>query len=461
MPQLKRRSFLTRLTWPLLLGASALLAACASAPQAPAPAAPPVIVFVHGNGDSAAVWLTTLWRFESNGWPRERLHAIEMPDTLARDDDTLPQPGRSSAADHARFLQAEVDAVLARTGATRVVLVGNSRGGLAIRNLVRNFGAAAKVEAAVLGGTPNHGVWALPGFRPNSEFNGSGPFLSALNAPAGPEGLEVTPGVRWLTLRSDSNDKFAQPDGVWIGARGTATNIGADGPALKGATNLVLPGRDHREVSTSAEAFARSFEFIAGRAPATTGVQPEASAVLDGIVSGNGPAGPDNRPLAGASVEVYAVDPRSGERQGPALHRRSVGVDGRWGPFSTDPSAALEFVISAPGYAIKHLYRSPFPRSSNVVHLRAERLGEADRSAAAVLSLVRPRGYFGVPRDRIELDGRRPPPDIPPGVAGVAVSRLRLDTAGRAVAAEFNGERLVGRAWPTAENRLVVLELQD
>lgn len=36
----------------------------------------PPIVFVHGNGDTAALWQSTLWRFESNGWPRSRLHAI-------------------------------------------------------------------------------------------------------------------------------------------------------------------------------------------------------------------------------------------------------------------------------------------------------------------------------------------------------------------------------------------------
>jgi hypothetical protein len=25
------------------------------------------ILFAHGNGDQAPIWLTTLWRFESNG----------------------------------------------------------------------------------------------------------------------------------------------------------------------------------------------------------------------------------------------------------------------------------------------------------------------------------------------------------------------------------------------------------
>ncbi|MCA1670116.1 MAG: hypothetical protein LC793_22570 [Thermomicrobia bacterium] len=37
------------------------------------------ILFVHGNGDSSALWITTLWRFESNGFPRERLFTIDYP----------------------------------------------------------------------------------------------------------------------------------------------------------------------------------------------------------------------------------------------------------------------------------------------------------------------------------------------------------------------------------------------
>jgi triacylglycerol lipase len=60
--------------------------------------APPPIVFVHGNGDTAALWLTTVWRFETNGWPRDRLHALDLPLPLARDDDGVAQPGRSSAS---------------------------------------------------------------------------------------------------------------------------------------------------------------------------------------------------------------------------------------------------------------------------------------------------------------------------------------------------------------------------
>ena len=96
---------------------------------------------------------------------------------------------------------------------------------------------------AVLGGTPNHGVWAIKGFREANEFSGTGPFLTALNAPKNAAGDEVVGPVKWMTIRSDNNDKFAQPDGLWIGAKGTPTNVTFEGPALKGATNAVLAAR--------------------------------------------------------------------------------------------------------------------------------------------------------------------------------------------------------------------------
>ena len=426
----------------------------------------PPLLFVHGNGDSAALWTTTLWRFESNGWPRSRLDAVDLPYPLARDDDTVAQAGRSSAAEQAQALAVAVDRLLARTGARQVVLVGNSRGGNAIRNYVQNFGGAAKVSHAVLGGTPSHGVQADPAARPNNEFNGAGPFLRGLNAPKGPQGDEVTPGVRWMTLRSDNNDKFAQPEGRWIGQPGKPTLVTFDGPALKGAHNVVLPGRDHREVSYHPQAFAQTWAFITGQPPAHHRIEPESTVVLDGQIGAPGPAGPSNLGLAGAEVEVYAVDRDSGARLGPALHRKTTGADGRWGPLQTQPTQALEFVVAAPGQATLHVYRSPFPRSSQLVHFRPERLADADKAAQSVLSLVRPRGYFGLPRDRIEFDGLLPAPGIPQGVAGVAASRLRLKVApGRPVVADYTSgeirERLVGRAWPARENRLVVLELHE
>ncbi len=448
---------------PLLAGlfaAAALLAGCASPP--PALNLPP-IVFVHGNGDTAALWTTTLWRFESNGWPRERLHAVEFPYPGARDDNGVAQAGRSSADDQRDYLAAEVTKLMARTGAAQVVLMGNSRGGNAIRHYIASAGGDKTVSHAILGGTPNHGVWANPGFRPNNEFNGAGAFLSGLNKPKGPNGDEVTAGPRWMTIRSDNNDKFAQPDGEWIGAKGTPTGVGFDGPALKGAENVVLPGRDHREVAYHGQAFAAAFRFITGRAPTVTEPVAEDRVSLNGTVTGFTAAGPSNLPLVGARVAVHAIDASSGQRRGAPLVDKVVTADGQWGPIATDPRTPLEFVIEAPGFATTHIYRSAFPRSSTIVNLRPERFADADKGAVAVASFSRPRAYFGLPRDTIVFDGQNPAPGIAPGVAGVASSKLKLATANRAVVAEFSSgelrERIVGWAWPARDNHLSVLEL--
>jgi triacylglycerol lipase len=454
-----------------LAASLALLAGCASAP--PSFEEAPPIVFVHGNGDTGALWQTTAWRFESNGWPRSRLHAIDHPYPLARDDDTKAQPGRSSTAEHMAYLKAEVDKVLKATGASKVVLMGNSRGGNAIRNYIQNGGGDRTVSHAILGGTPNHGVWAIKGFRESNEFSGTGPFLTGLNAPKGANGDEVTPGVKWLTVRSDNNDKFAQPDGLWIGARGTPTFVTFAGPELKGAANVVIPRIDHRETSYSPAAFEAAYRFITGKAPRTLQVEPEAQVVLNGKVAGLGVnpldaatgSGPNNLPLPGAQVSVYAVDPATGARTGSAAHSKTVGADGLWGPFTAKAATPYEFAISAPGYATTHIYRSPFPRSSDIVHLRTERIADADKGAGAIVTFTRPRGYLDPVRDRMSLDGQATLPGVPPnsggtGGAGVASAKIKAAAGpARPVAGEFNGEKVVGQTWPAAQGHVTTLEL--
>lgn len=453
----------------LLLGASALLtlAACSTMPDAPGADRPPIL-FVHGNGDSAALWQTTLWRFESNGWPRERLFAFDQPMPLGRDDDTRAQAGRSSTAESMAFVAERVDAVLRETGATKLVLVGNSRGGNAIRNYIQNGGGAAKVSHAVLGGNPAHGIWNVPGHLEQNEFSARSSFLTQLNAPKGPNGDEVTPGVQWLTLRSDNNDKYAQPDGVWIGRPGTPTGIGFDGPALRGARNLVLARADHRETSFSPAAFAATWEFLTGSAPRSTAITAEPRIVLDGRITGLGLVSTDpssgafsnNLALAGARLAVHATEAATGARMGAPVWRKTIGADGRWGPFAADPRQTYEFEITAPGYATTHIYRSPFPRSSRIVNLRPERIAAADRDAKAIVSFTRPRGYFDAQRDTMRLDGQTQLPGVPPRGAGVATAKLKLPSdAARSVVGEFNGERIAGQNWPATQGHVSVLEL--
>jgi triacylglycerol lipase len=453
-PALTGRRTMTR-RFLLALVSALLLAGCAGMGQRDAH---PPIIFVHGNGDTAALWGPTLWRYESNGWPRSRLFAPDLPYPLARNDNAKPQEGRSSATENMRNLAAEVERARKLTGAEKVVLVGNSRGGNAIRDYIRNGGGAQTVSHAILGGTPNHGVWAGD-YLPGSEFNGNAPFLKALNSPQGPNGLEVTPGVKFMTLRSDGNDKFAQPDGRWIGQPKMMTNVDREGPALKGAENVLLKAHDHREVSYHPDAFRHSYQFVAGQAPERTNIVPEATIVLNGRITGHLGNDQTNLPLVGAALEIYETSSQTGERTGNAVYARTVGTDGQWGPFNARPGAYYEFVIRADGYATTHIYRSPFPRSTAFLHMRPARLGPADKDAASVITMTRPRGYYGVGRDRMSLDGHSPPPGLPPGVPGLSTSTVRLkEPAVRSVAAEFNGERIVARSWPAKENHVVFAE---
>jgi pimeloyl-ACP methyl ester carboxylesterase len=440
---------------PLLAGSFGLPRFGLQARAQTAPAEVPPVLFVHGNGDHAALWITTLWRMESNGVPREKMLAINFTDPLARSDDKVEQPNRSSTEDQRRELGEAVKELQRRTGAQRIALVGNSRGGYSIRNTIRN-GGGADISHAVLCGVPNHGVYDWDDGL-NGEFNGRGPFLRGLN-----EGeSEVTPGTAFLTLRSDGNDKFAQADGRFAGKPGMPTGVTSDGPALKGATNLVLGALDHREVAFHPRAFREIYKFIAGREPSRIEIVPEAEVKLSGLVTGTPGGVVTNRPVSGAAVEIYRVSPETGERTGGPIHSSQTGADGRWGPALVEPAWYLEIVLTSTGSPTTHLYRSPFPRSSEIVHLRAARpLGPADAGAGAVVLMARPRGYFGLPRDVVLIDGKEPG-DVKSGVPTDSVTTLRLpaEEVGRPVAAMFNTERIVARAWPASENRIAVAEL--
>jgi pimeloyl-ACP methyl ester carboxylesterase len=413
------------------------------------------IVFVHGDSDLAATWETQIWRFESNGYPRDRLFAISFTDPQARDDDSVPQPNRSSTQDQLRELTAFIDGVKAKTGAPKVALVALSRGGYA----TREYTAAnpESVDKAALGGTPNHGVWATD-FLLGSEYNGRGPFLKKLDA----GDSEVTPGVPFMTLRSNGYDLYAQPDGgVVFQKPGMPLNVTAEGPELKGATNVLLGEVDHRETALSPVAFAQIYKFITGQEPSRIAIAPEANVVLNGRVTGVVAGTPTNRPVEGAKVEIYRISADTGERQGAASLMKTTGADGVWGPAMFDPTTALEFVVAAPGAPVTHIYRSPLPRSFDMLDLRAGPVfpGKDDAGAAAVVRMDRPRGYFGLPRDIVLLDGKEPA-DIPHGVPAAWHATLRLPAfEDRPIVGEFNQERIVARPWPAKDGHYAIMEL--
>ncbi|MCA0305355.1 MAG: alpha/beta fold hydrolase [Proteobacteria bacterium] len=440
----------------LLGGALALAPFAAAAQQPPRPPVAPArtpIVFVHGNGDSGALWINNLWRFEANGWTRDQLFAIDFSYPTARREDAKAEPFRSSAAEQAKELADHVARVRQATGRDRVALVGSSRGGNAIRSFLANGGATA-VSHAVLCGTPNKGIVNSDSLLVGSEFNGAYAFLKGLNA--GPD--DLVPGVAMMAIRSDTNDKYAQPDGRFIGAPGKSTGVGYDAAELRGARNVTLDGLDHREVAFHKLAFAAMYEFIAGIPPATLFIAQEPLPVLNGKVTGIADGTYTNLPVGDAEVEVYEVDAKTGERRSSTpAHRKVTGPDGAWGPFVARAETYYEFVLRMAAQPITHTYRSPFLRSSDLVHLRPAVFGKGDETAGAVVAMSRPRGYFGVGRDKFSLDGKTPP-GITDGVPGVSTGKLAFDTAPRTVLAVLNTETIPARTWPVKDNHLVIAE---
>ena len=136
---------------------------------------------------------------------------------------------------------------------------------------------------------------------------------------------------------------------------------------------------------------------------------------------------------------------------------KTTGDDGLWGPFVGRSDACYEFVLRVSAQPITHTYRSPFLRSSDVVHLRPAGFGKDDQGAGAIVIMSRPRGYFGVGRDKFSLDGKLPQ-GISDGVPAVSVGKLAFDAAPRTVLAVFNNEMVPTRTWPVKDNHIVVAE---
>ena len=446
----------------LLAGAAALWPAATLAQQpqplrrAPPPgeSGPPPVVFVHGNGDSGALWINNIWRFEANGYRRNQLFAVEFTNPSALRDDSKPEPNRSSSADEMKQLAEFVAQVRGATRRRKVALIASSRGSIAVRNYLKNGGGAASVSHAVLCGGIIKGLVNSDTMLVGSEFNGASPLLKDLNG--GPNDLIA--GVELMAIRSDKNDKYSQPDGKYIGFPGKPTGVSYDSSELRGAKSVILEGVDHREAAFHKLAFAAQYAFVTGKPAGTLFIVQEPLPTLNGRVTGMAGGLYTNLPVEGAEVEVYEVDPKTGERKNAKpIHRKVTGPDGIWGPFVGRADAYHEFVLAMPAQPITHTYRSPFLRSSDVVHLRPEPFAKGDETAGAVVIMSRPRGYFGVGRDKFTLDGKVPP-GITDGVPAVSTGRLAFDAGPRTVLAVFNNETVPARTWPVKDNHIVVAE---
>lgn len=367
------------------------------------------IVFVHGNGDDASKWIGIIWLFESNGYPTGKLFSVRFSHPSARTNDTVEEVNRSSTTDATAELSAFVTRVLIETHSSKVALIGSSRGGMTIRNYLLH-GGSNNVAFAITCGTPNHGVVALDA-NLNSEFNGKGHYLESLNHAYG-DSSEVPPGVKMMTLRSDKLDKYAQPNGIAFGTPQATTGVTYAGPALAGATNVVIPDLDHRELAFYPSAFAEMYKFITGATPTTTQVTPVSSPTLSGLITGFENGAFTNLPLADVHVRIYPVT--NTESTMPA-YEFVTKSDGKWGPFQASSTQEYDFDLEFQGRHVR-FYKAPIPRSTTLLNLRflpvptePKVTGPGAPSVprhGSQLLIARPQGYFSRERDSVLIDNK-------------------------------------------------------
>jgi hypothetical protein len=267
------------------------------------------VVFMHGALASGDTYATQVQRFTSNGYCNDLLYAYDW-NTLGGGGDV-------------NSLDAFIDTVLARTGATQVNLVGHSAGGGLGYSYCSNAAHAAKVAHYVHIGS------------------------SSQAQPAGPAG-EVP------TLCISSAD-----DAV----TGAVT--------VTGAENVTISGLDHYQVATGAEPFRNMYRFFhGGTEPQTTSITTMGASVC---VAGRGVTLGENAPKAGASVRIYEIDPATGLRlsQTPD-HDLTTDSEGYWGPVNVKNGVKYEFEITPGGSdRVIHYYREGFIHDNPLVYLRA------------------------------------------------------------------------------------------
>ena len=235
------------------------------------------------------------------------------------------------------LLDETIDAILVETGAEQVDLMGHSAGGGLGYDYLSDPDRAAKVAHYV----------HLASFPSEN--------------PAGPDGDVPTMNI-------------------W--SAGDTTVEGADIP---GATNVNLTTEDHYQVATSVEAFEAIYEFITdGEMPTTTDIVPTDEVAISGMALQLG----TNVPTVGA-IEIYAVDPMTGFRDGEPVHSIRSAEDGSWGPVRVDASALYEFYVLPDGEdeTPVHYYFESFERTNHLVYLRT--LPEPTGLAGILLSVVR------------------------------------------------------------------------
>ena len=163
---------------PLRLMLYGLLVRDADAAPVPSP-----VLLVHGVLCNAGVFVRLARYLRRNGV--DGLYSLSYGPPLA------------SIESFADQLASKIDAILAQTGARRVIVVAHSMGGLVTRAYLRKHGSARTARVVTLG-TPHHGsmmAWFFPGVS-LAQMRPGNPWLVALNA------APLDPALRLVSLWS-------------------------------------------------------------------------------------------------------------------------------------------------------------------------------------------------------------------------------------------------------------------
>lgn len=124
------------------------------------------VLFLHGFFCNRGLWVDFAAEVVDQGHPCE---GITM------------EPAFGSINEYSHAVELAIDALIAKTGASKIALVGHSMGGLAARSYLQTFGST-KIAKVITLGTPHQGTWlARLGHGANAKQMGlSSDWLKAL-----------------------------------------------------------------------------------------------------------------------------------------------------------------------------------------------------------------------------------------------------------------------------------------
>jgi hypothetical protein len=276
------------------------------------------IIFVHGYEGSGAQFESQEMRLESNGYPASYIAVFEYDSSQfagAISGAAIPSQQEAPLFAQLDQLVAHMKAVTHRP---KVDLLAHSLGTL----LMQDYLNSSPQRAANVSHYVN-----IDG-RPAS-------------APPG--------GVRTLAL--------------WA----TKGPLSPAGRKIPGAKNVSVPDSTHVQCATSPFSFARFYKVFTGKSPKTTQIVRQKGAIK---ISGRSVNFPQNTGLAGATIQVWAINQATGQRTGSApIASFSIDSTGNWGPVTLQAGKRYEFAELRTGEPVHHFYYERFVRSDHLVRL--------------------------------------------------------------------------------------------